>query len=506
MATAFFPQGMQSYNNSTYAPFTAPYKTWKGTGMYSNPIGITSTNIRPLTNKDRTNIAVYRSGQPDRSRISLYRTGKARPLKWQFRKQTMTTVPYTIVNPLNPSQSVTVPQNRVVRSASGLENRSGGLIGQLMDRPGGYSVKQNEINEIDGTVKTNLDCINCTGISVVTDYYPEYYLSNNPLPVCTNPRNCCNEPRKALLRVRPASTNLKKNYFTTLQAYRENRCKTYEQRAFNFKTNASYLIDSNVVKNNPNVTAKQVANAKPGSPLALLNTYIANCYPNTGVNPYSQVDLVNMSFQILNNNGVLSATDITNFRNSNVVTLQQFVWFISNLTSGKSQEAAFIFSNFITNPYIGMSLSGPSNPNGCKLVVYKPNNPQFAVKGSVSSSTRTLKLTLDTVRTSVAKTRDISNNSNLNLNYANFPNVPFIYKSKVQKCSPTLPVIFRQVSYNPKFCLRNSTFNMANDDMYYYMAAGGPTVANNGISATSPGGQPIKSNRNIVSSGIRPTT
>ena len=149
MATAFFPQGMQSYNNSTYAPFTAPYKTWKGTGMYSNPIGITSTNIRPLTNKDRTNIAVYRSGQPDRSRISLYRTGKARPLKWQFRKQTMTTVPYTIVNPLNPSQSVTVPQNRVVRSASGLENRSGGLIGQLMDRPGGYSVKQNEINITD---------------------------------------------------------------------------------------------------------------------------------------------------------------------------------------------------------------------------------------------------------------------------------------------------------------------------------------------------------------------
>lgn len=480
MSTAFFPQGMESYNNSTNAPFTAEYKTWKGTGMYSNPIGITSANIRPLTNKDYTN-------------ISVYKPGKARPLKWQFRKQTMTNVPYTIVNPLNPSQRVTVPQNRVVRSASGLENKSGGLIGQLMDRPGGYSVKQNRVDQIDGTIKTNIDCINCTGISMVTDYYPEYYLTNNPLPVCTNPQNCCNEQRKALLRVRPASTNLKKNYYTTLQEYRDNRCQTYEQRAFNFKTNARYLIDSNVIKNNPNITAKQLANAKPGSPLSLLNTYVANCYPNTAINQYSELDLVVMSFQILNNYKLLSANDITIFYNSNIVTLQQFVWFISNLSSGQSQQAANIFKNFITNPYIGMSLSGPSNPNGCKLVVYKPNNPQFAVQGSVSSSTRTLKLTLDTVRTAVSKSRDISNNKNLNLDYANYPNVPFVYKSKVQKCSPTLPVIFRQVSYNPKFCLKKiPALNVANDDMYYNAVKGGPSVANNGISASNPGGQPIK--------------
>jgi hypothetical protein len=286
---------------------------------------------------------------------------------------------------------------------------------------------------------------------------------------------------------------LKKNYYTTLQEYRDNRCQTYEQRAFNFKTNASYLIDSNVIKNNPNITAKQLANAKPGSPLSLLNTYVANCYPNTAINQYSELDLVVMSFQILNNYKLLSANDITNFNNSNIVTLQQFVWFISNLSSGQSQQAANIFKNFITNPYIGMSLSGPSNPNGCKLVVYKPNNPQFAVQGSVSSSARTLKLTLDTVRTAVSKSRDISNNKNLNLDYANYPNVPFVYKSKVQKCSPTLPVIFRQVSYNPKFCLKKSpALNVANDQMYYNAVKGGPTVANNGISASNPGGQPIK--------------
>jgi hypothetical protein len=66
-----------------------------------------------------------------------------------------------------------------------------------------------------------------------------------------------------------------------------------------------------------------------------------------------------MSFQIINNYGLLSENDITNFNNSNITTLQQFVWFISNLSSGQSQQAANIFKNFITNPYIGMSLSGP---------------------------------------------------------------------------------------------------------------------------------------------------
>jgi hypothetical protein len=442
MATAFYPQGMHSYNNSLTAPFTAPYRTWKGTGLYSNPVGITAGNIRPLTNNDLTNIAVYRQGS-------------ARPLKWQFRRQTLTQVPYTIVNPNNPNQYITVPQNRGTKSAAGLENKTGGLIGQLMDRPGGYSVKENTTDEVSETSKADLDCKNCTGISVVTDYYPEYYLTNNPLPVCTNPQNCCNEPRKALLRVRPASTNLKKNYFTTLQQYRENRCQTYEQKAFNFKTANDYLTDSAILKNNPNITAKMLANAKPGSPLTLLNTYVGNCYPNTGLSTYSQVELVAMSFQILNNNGMFSNDDITNFYNLKIATIQEFAWFISSLKSGNSVQAAYLFKNFITNPYIGMSLDGPSNPNGCKLAVYKPNNPQFAVQGAVSSSARTLKLTVATIRTAVSDTRSGSNN--VILNFGKPGNVPYIYKSKVEKCSPGLPLTLRGLGvhskiYNPATC------------------------------------------------------
>ena len=478
MATAFFSQGMESYNNTTTAPFTGEYKTWKADGYYSNPVGITAGNIRPLTNKDYTNIAVYKQGA-------------SRPQKWQFRRGTVTPVPYTIINPNDPSQYITVDANRMSKSTAGLENKSGGLLGQLMDRPGGYSVKPNTVNEINETTKSIADCKTCDGISIVTNYYPSPYLTNNPQPVCTNPPLCCNEPRKALLRVRPASTNLKKNYFTTLQQYRENRCKTYEQRAFNFKTENDILTDAVLLKNNPNITPKMLAAAKPGSPLTTLNTYVGNCYPNTGLSTYSQVELVALAFQLLNNAGVFSNEDIIHFYNLQITTLQQFIAFISNITSGNAEQAAYLFSNFINNPYYGMSLSGPSNPNGCKLVVYKPNNPQFAVQGAVSSSARTLKLGVTTIETNV-------NNSNAyrgspsTINPGQQPFTPFIYKSKVQKCSPTYPILFRQVSYNPKTCFRNSDDAQSKNVQYNGNLSAGPTVARNGISASNPGGQPIR--------------
>jgi hypothetical protein len=102
-----------------------------------------------------------------------------------------------------------------------------------------------------------------------------------------------------------------------------------------------------------------------------------------------------------------------------------------------------------------MSLSGPSNPNLCKLAVYKPSNPQFAVQGAVSSSARTLKLTVATIRTAVSDTRAGSNN--IILNFGKPGNVPYIYKSKVEKCTPALPIIFRGLGvhspvYTPATC------------------------------------------------------
>jgi hypothetical protein len=468
MSTAFFSQGMESYNNTQSAPFTYPYVTWKGTGLYSNPVGITAGNVRPITNNDIYNDTPYKHGSP-------------RPLKWNYRRGNVTPNIKYIVNPNNPSEYITITNNLAVKSSA-----PGPLVGQLMDRPGSYSVKQNRVDQLNENVKADLDCKTCQGISISTNYYPEYYLTNNPLPVCTNPTFCCNEQRKALVRVRPASTNLKKNYFTTLEQYRQNRCQTYDQRIFNFKTPLDVATSAAILKNNPNITSKMLGLAKPGSPLTLANTYVGNCYPNTaGV--YSQDELIMISWDLICNASILSAEDISRFYSLHIETLAQFAVFINGLNN---EEALYIFTNFIKNPYIGMSISGPSNPNGCKLIVYKPNNAQFAVQGAVTSSTRTLKLTVSTVEKAIYNNNSVKR-SLIGGNAGQQPDVPFIYKSKVPACSPRLPIIFSQMNFNPKTCFYkdNDLFNAELNNLT--RSVGKPNVATNGISATMPGGQPL---------------
>ena len=69
--------------------------------------------------------------------------------------------------------------------------------------------------------------------------------------------------------------------------------------------------------------------------------------------------------------------------------------------------------------------------SGCKLVVYKPNNPQFAQQGGVTSSTRTLKLNVTTIDKNIANIRQTN----------------WVDKIKVEKCTPCR-------KYNPR--MRNN--------------------------------------------------
>jgi hypothetical protein len=106
---------------------------------------------------------------------------------------------------------------------------------------------------------------------------------------------------KARRRSMYANTNLKSDYFNSLQACREKRCQTFDQRSFNFERNSS-------------------------------EAFYANCQPNK---------------------------------------------------------------------------------QGCKEVFYKPNNMSFAQQGAVSSSTRLIKLTNDTLN----KTPVIAGKKNQQINY-----------------------------------------------------------------------------------------
>lgn len=455
MSSAFYPLGMKSYNN--HLP-QGGYKTWKGTGVFSNPVGVTASHIRPLTNLDPGNIFPTGFGLP-------------RPLK-QYRKGRV--IPYTgpviIYNENNEAQKiedslVKYNINRLVKSSKGQSLGGGmggkGLINQLMDSPGCYLVKQNPLNEINETLELNKVCATCEGVGIVDNYYPNNkYYTDNPNITTTNPPLCCNEQRKAIRRVLPASTNLKKNYYTTLQQYRQNRCQTYNQRIFNFQTNDTLkYTDPNLLNTNGLELETISKFSKPGDPLSLLNFYVANCYPNGEIFQTSEIFLIDSFVLILKNKNLLTTQQIEEFYQAKIITLDQLNKYILFQLPEENKVAILaVLEEFIYNPYYGVPIEGPTNPKGCKLVVYKPNNYQFAKEGAVSSSTRILKLNVDTINTNFAT----FNKNNQGVKYTPFNllnnsniNTPFILKNKVSKCGN--PPIFP--FQNHKACYLNKEYS-----------------------------------------------
>jgi len=430
MSTAFYPLGMKTYNNHVHQ---GGYKTWKGTGVFSNPVGVTASHIRPLTNNDSGN--VFQTG-----------FGLPRPIK-HYRKGRVIPVQSIIVqDPNNPQQYmetalINYNLNRIVKSSKGssLGGGSGGLglLGQMQDNPGAYIVKQNQPDETSGTNQLNKDCETCEGVGIVASYYPNTtYLTENPQANTQNQVLCCNAQKKARRRVLPASTILKKNYYTTHTQYMQNRCQTYEQKAFNFQTNT------------PNS-----ANVKPGSPLSLLNTYFANCQPNGEIYEATEISLINKMLSIMETEGILTPQEILDFKSLNHYTFDSLFNYLKGLNN---ETAIAFFIDFINNPYYGVPFAGPNNPVGCKLVVYKPNNSQFAKQGAVSSSTRMLKLNVDTIQTNAASLN--RNNVNLvnSVNNTVTPENTTIFKNKAPTCNN--PPILR--FQNKKGCYLTPQYNL----------------------------------------------
>ena len=427
LGTSVYPVGMESYNNYVNQ---GGYASWKGAGVNSNPVGIAPGHIRPLTNNDPGNVF-----------YSPF--GKARPLKHYRKGRTIPNVTSLLQSNFTLQQKteanlISYNLNRQVKSSNGTQlgqgTGGGGLLSVMIDKPGSYNIKENTVTEINETIQSNNDCINCQGVGIVDTYYPnKTYLTNNPEQNTTNKILCCNEEKKALKRVVYANTNLKKNYYTTHFQYLQNRCKTYEQKVFNFK-NDNYDLHSNInTSSNPIITQAMIDVAKPGSALAISNTYVANCQPNAEIYQASELNLVYSLLDLLTNTNTITKLQYSSFIKLNQNNLKDLYLFLKGLPLPYSTNSVTVFANFINNPYYGMPLSGPTNPNGCKLTVYKPNNPQFAVQGSVDCSTKTLKLNVTTIEKNAASYyrnsagQIISKNNIANLVPSN---IPFLYKNK----------------------------------------------------------------------------
>jgi hypothetical protein len=494
MSSANRPLGMNSMPASGYnhksTTYNKQYVTWKGTGVNSNPVGTASGHIRPLTNNDPGNVFQTGFGLPrpikhfrkgrvivaypieegnlSYNNINCVCTSGSTPYPDGAIHQDKTTTTINISS--NEAALINYNMNRFVKSSKGTSLGGGfggsGLLNDLQDKPGAFIVKQNPPNEIDGVTQLDADCKTCEGVGIVADYYPnKTYLTQNPEPNTTNisPNAfCCNEEYKAKRRAIYASTNLKKNYYTSTKQYLQNRCKTYEQKAFNFlsyKTNTPGPYQDN----NPYYTVSQQG-PKAGSPETQTekffgtNLYFANCQPGSQIYDATQIALINQMLAIMVQANILNTGDVNAFNATGINSIEGFYNWLNGLAPPKNTQSIEVFNAFIRNPYWGMPLSGPSNPAGCQLVVYKPNNYQYAKQGAVSSSTRNLKLNVDTISTNAASINNYNNTGNLvsaNQLYAGVdPNLINLQKNKAPGCNTPWPLNFSQSGpfQNKKFC------------------------------------------------------
>ena len=415
MSSAVYPLGMNSmpasgYNhNSTY--YNKQYSTWKGTGPNSFPVGSAPGHIRPLTNNDPGNVFPTGFGLP--RPIKHFRKGRViPPHPIEDVADLNVNSPYTDVNlNINENALINYNINRYVKSSKGTSLGGGfggsGLLNDMQDKPGAYTVKINPLNETDGVIQLNSDCKTCEGVGIVATYKPNLTnLMENPEPNTTNKVWCCNQEKIAKQRVIYASTNLNKNYYTTTKQYLQNRCKTYDQKAFNF---LSYRTNGQGPYDNNNPYYHSVDGAKAGSPLALANTYLANCQLNTQLYEGSENAFIYQMLGIMLNENIITKEQFVEFEASGINSLQGFFDWIQSLPEEQRNSANVVFEVFINNPYWGMPPSGPTNPAGCQLTVYKPNNYQYAKQGAVSSSTRLLKLNVDTISTNAASMQSYNN-------------------------------------------------------------------------------------------------
>lgn len=485
MSTAFYPTNMRRQSASGYSNHSTseniPYVPWKGTGVFSNPVGVTATHIRPLTNNDSGNIFPTGFGLP--RPLKQYRKGTVIPIHFDSIPKPATTNTVEDIEKLLIAYNV----NRAVKSSIGSSlgggNGGTGLISQMIDMPGSFIVKDNSndstkivltngtfslgntIVEDNNGVNIDTECNNCNGVGIVSDWMPINNLTEKPQQNVTNPLLCCNQQRKARQRVLPTNTNVKKNYYQSTYMYLYNRCQTFKQRQFNFISGPIDKKLEQLFMAYPFVTAKIIEYSKPGDPLSIINLYVAQCNPNFTIEKGVEIGVINSLSHSLLETGFITKEEYDTLIGASPLSVQTFITSLQNILTKEQYNIVIDYLyQLAANPYNGSVVSGSSNPKGCSQVYYKPNNPQYAKQGAVSSSTRILKLNVDTINTVAYKQRKLKSGNPSNIataiQYGFNPNTPYIYKDKVPQCQSQTytgnPVFFQGQHQNKLICKTNT--------------------------------------------------
>jgi hypothetical protein len=232
------------------------------------------------------------------------------------------------------------------------------------------------------------------------------------------------------------------------------------------------------------MTAKILEYSKPGDPLSIVNYYVAQCNPNFTIETAVEIAFINeLSKSLLAAGYITQPIYLLLLESTNV---QQFISELQGILTTEQYKLVIEYIyQLAADPYNGSVVAGPSNPKGCAQVFYKPNNPQFAQQGGVSSSTRILKLNVDTISTAAAGVRKLKG-ANLASQIAGGQpvNTPFIYKFKAPTCQISTysgnPFFFQGQHQNKKICSKKTGEDINTFVSLYQRSAG------NYIGATQP--------------------
>ena len=218
--------------------------------------------------------------------------------------------------------------------------------------------------------------------------------------------------------------------------------------------------------------------SKPGDPLSITNYYVAQCNPNFTVETAVEIGFIMSLSKSLFDAGYITKEDYAILIGRRNISVAEFISYLQSILT-KEQYTIVIdyLYQLAANPYNGSVVSGPSNPRGCAQVIYKPNNPQYAKQGGVSSSTRILKLNVDTINTAAYKQRKLVSGNPANIataiQYGFSPNIQSLYKDKTPICQPQMyignPFFFQGQHQNKLICRTHSngaeyrTYNSVNN-------------------------------------------
>jgi hypothetical protein len=267
------------------------------------------------------------------------------------------------------------------------------LISTLMDKPGAYIAQTDTCINSNGCIKTNIVGPND--------------LTFNPEPITQTRELCCNAQRKSQQMVLPTSTNLKDNYYISSSQYLRNRCQTYDQKAFNF-TSSNF---------------SQAALTK--------NAYVADCNSNVMVNNNSTISMMNRLAKVLLQKGIIAEPEYEQYIDLRIVDLDAFIAFLNTVENHESAVAMVKAS--LSKVGITINANRIVNTNRCKVATYKPNNPQFAMQGSVPSSAKIRKLHDTTISSSIYRETKALGPGSLYrgiLNQGEMTDMPFILQFK----------------------------------------------------------------------------